>query len=140
MALRILMALCLCIACYSTVFSQQTNSRDSITLVTNFFTGTKFYQGNQRITMRQVTEVMGTNPQALTYLKKAKTNNTISIIFGVIGGALVGYELGRAAGGGDINGAVIAAGAGCIVFSIPFSIAGGKNTKKAVNTYNAAFR
>ena len=140
MALRILMALGLCIACFTTVFSQQTNSRDSITVVKNFFTGPKFYQGSQRLTMGQLTDVMTTNPQALTYLRKAKTNNTISIIFGVIGGALVGYELGRAAGGADMNGAVMAAGAGCIVFSIPFSIAGSKNTRKAVSVYNSAFR
>lgn len=121
-------------------FCQSPGSVDSIRIAGSPFFGMKFYQGNEKVSMRKLVTIMNSDPVALTYLNKARSNNTIATIFGFIGGALIGYELGGALSGKKVNGAVMGAGAGCIVVAVPFSISGGRNSKKAVHAYNAIYR
>jgi hypothetical protein len=120
--------------------AQKPGYKDSIELVKAPFGGLKFYQHDKNLTMRDLTNIMRPDPEAFSYLKKAKTNNTLAFISGFIGGALIGYELGSAVGGREINWGVMGAGAGFIVIGIPFDIGGKRNTRKAVSLYNAAFR
>lgn len=141
MLARITFILAFCILCISTAFSQSASSRDSIDMVNgNGFTGPRFYKGNTRITMSQVNQLIGQNPQALPYLTKSKTNNIVAIGLGLVGGFFVGYQLGSLLAGKKINGALMGTGIGLIGISIPFGISGSRNLKKALSVYNAAYR
>lgn len=121
-------------------FGQTGNYKDSIEVVKGGLGGLRFYQHNKQLKMPQLTDALRSNPQAFALLQKAKTNNTLAFISGFIGGALIGYELGNAAGGRKVNGAVIATGVGFIGISIPFGIGGTRKTRQAVFLYNAAYR
>src|SRR5437868_6793365 len=70
---------------------QRASYKDSIEVVGNYFTGLKFYQHDQKISLRLLSAVMHGNEEALKYLNRAKTNNTVGVITGFIGGLLVGY-------------------------------------------------
>jgi hypothetical protein len=140
MITRIVIVFVLALALVAPAFSQQTNYKDSIDVVNSPLGGIKFYQHGSRITMSRLTGILRSNPQAFAAIQKAKTNNTLAFIAGFAGGLLVGYELGNAAAGKKVNGAVIGIGAGIIGISIPFGIAGKRHAKRAVYLYNAAFR
>ena len=93
------------------------------------------------------------NPEAKSYVKKARTNNTIGQIFAGVGGATMGFGLARALSGGkttlttnngpqtfkpDNSGAwaAVGIGAGIIGIGIPFVLSANKNLKKALDTEN----
>jgi hypothetical protein len=123
----------------ATSFSQST-SNDSITLVKKGLGEIKYYQANNRLTGRQVGDILLSNPDANASWKKSRTNLTFAYIFGIIGGAMVGWELGNAISGRDVNGAVIGAGAGLVGLSIVFGINSDRKSKKAISLYNIGFR
>jgi len=120
--------------------AQNHSYKDSIELVKAPFSGLKFYQHDQKLTMRQLTNIIRPNAEAFTYLRKAKTNNAIAFVAGFAGGFLIGYELGAAVGGKKINWGIMGAGAGFIGIGIPFGSGAIRNSEKAVYLYNAAFR
>src|SRR5580765_2703743 len=89
------------------------------------------------ITPAMAQEMMTNSPEAFEEMKKAKTNRAFSNVLGAIGGALVGFPVGQAIGGGDPNWTLAAVGGGLIAVSIPFAIAYKKHAGKAVSIYNA---
>lgn len=120
--------------------SQTTTSgnKDSIEMVKSFW-GIKYYQGTQRLYTSGVNTVLKSNNEAFTYWKKGYGSYVFAQIIGAIGGALVGYEIGKSlGGGGKMNGAVLGIGGGLIVTSIIFGISGEKKMKKGIRIYNAA--
>lgn len=60
-------------------------------------------------------------------MRKAKSNYDPAMVLGVIGGALVGWPLGTAIGGGDPNWTLAAIGDACIIGSIPLGSAFNKH-------------
>src|SRR5688572_14919314 len=111
--------------------SQSTSGKDTIRSVTNFW-GTKYYLGQERKDMKQVTELLSTNQEAGTYWKKGKTQSTIATIMVVIAGGMIGWELGQATNGKKMNGTVLAIAGGLYVPAIIIEINGIKNKKKAL--------
>jgi hypothetical protein len=100
------------------------------------FGGIKLVQGGVVLKPKQVLGIMESNPAAFAEFKKAKSNNDAAQVIGFIGGALVGWPLGSALGGGDPNWALAGAGAGLILISIPMSSGYKKHATKAVELYN----
>jgi hypothetical protein len=123
----------------TTSFSQSV-SKDSITLTRKGLGEIKYYQANNKLTGKQVGNLLLSNPEATATWKKSRTNLTFAYIFGIIGGAMVGWELGNAISGKDVNGAVIGAGAGLVGVSIVFGINSDRKSKKAISLFNTAFR
>ncbi|MBD8083304.1 hypothetical protein [Chryseobacterium caseinilyticum] len=131
----------------SNLFSQTT---DTLSLGK---TGREFFiKGNQKYKASEYKSVF-TNQEALAYMKKSRTNNAVSQVFGVMGGGLVGWGLATAISGKKTvqNGMVIkeqakggwglvGAGVGLIGIAIPFAIGSSKNLKNAVKTQNNADR
>lgn len=131
----------------SNLFSQTT---DTLSLGK---TGREFFiKGNQKYKSSEYKKVF-TNPEALAYMKKSRTNNAVSQVFGVMGGGLVGWGLASAISGKKTvqNGVVIkeqakggwglvGAGVGLIGIAIPFAIGSSKNLKNAVKAQNNADR
>jgi hypothetical protein len=123
----------------SALFSQ-TESKDSIRMVKSGLGEIRYYQGTLRLKGPEVGKILLPNADATANWKRSRTNLTLAYIFGIIGGAMVGYELGGALAGKDVNGAIIGAGAGMVGLSIVFGINSDKKSKRAINIYNAAFR
>ena len=100
------------------------------------FWGTTYWKDNSKISNIEFKETLKQNPAAFAEFKKAQTNKTFSTLFSSVGGFLIGWPIGTAAGGGDANWAMAGVGAGLVLVAIPFEMAFNKRAKNAVNTYN----
>jgi len=98
--------------------------------------GTVFTQNGKVLKPRQLLELTEDNPEAFKSMLQAKKNYDAGMVFGAIGGFMVGWPCGTAIAGGDPEWALAGIGAGLIAISIPFSTAYVKHTKNAVSYYN----
>lgn len=98
--------------------------------------GVYFTQNGKKLNTRQLISITKVNAEALKETQKAKINHEASQLFGVPGGFLVGFVVGRMAVGGEPNMLILGIGGGLVAVSIPFSIASSKHAKKGVNIYN----
>ena len=101
------------------------------------FGGYKFMQYGSALTMNEIGNIISVNPEAFRVYKKAKSNAGIAMVMGVVGGAMVGYPLGVALGGGDPEWSVAAIGAGVTVVGFTIASSASKKTKRAVEIYNS---
>ena len=104
------------------------------------FGGYVYSQNGDKMTMSDLVNVMESNSEALNFMKKAKSNNVLVSILGGAGGALIGWPIGTAIGGGDANWTLAGIGASLVVISIPISSNVNKNAKKAVELYNSTLK
>jgi hypothetical protein len=81
---------------------------------------------------------MGDNEAAVGEMKKYESNSTAGVIFGSVGGFLIGWPLGAALAGNrkDGYGAMMAVGGGLAVVSIVFDATATGHLKRAVRIYN----
>ena len=105
---------------------------------TKTFGGYKYSQDGKQLKMGQMVDIMEANADAVLLMKKAKSNNGLGNVIGMIGGFMVGWPVGTAIGGGDPNWALAGIGAGLIVVGIPISSSAFKNANKAVDLYNGS--
>jgi hypothetical protein len=98
--------------------------------------GGKIFQGGTVLKPKEVLRLMEPNPQAYATFERAKANYTASLILGTAGGALVGWPLGTALGGGDPQWGLAAGGAALILIALPLDAAFKKNARIAIDLYN----
>ena len=98
--------------------------------------GTTFLQNGKKLTPKQLTEIMQSNPAALESMKKAKSNYGVSSVLGYAAGFLIGWPIGTAIAGGEPEWALAGVGAGIAVVSIPITSAYNRHAKEAVRLYN----
>lgn len=130
---KIILSSFLLITCYSVSFGQKV--QEPITMK-KVFGGYQFYQGDQRLNVGQLVNIMEPNEEAYKQMKAAKGTYTWATIFGTAGGVLIGFPLGTAIAGGDPNWTLAGIGAGLVVISIPISGKFNKQAKSAVDSYN----
>ena len=123
-------------SCVLHAFSQDSTRKDTISIIKSGMGGIKLSQHGETLNMQKLTEIIKPNPDAYTYLKKAKTNSAFSLLFSAIGGFAIGWELGSSLGGKSINWAVMGGGIGAVAISIPFAVGTNRNARKAVEIYN----
>ena len=126
--------------CFQSVFAQVEIS------------GNKLLKDGQTYKMSKFNDVFK-NPEALSYFKKARTNNTVGTIFAGVGGGVMGVGLARALSGGKTTVAInnqphvikqdnstawtaVGIGAGIVGIGIPFALAAKKNADKAIQLEN----
>lgn len=119
-----------------TIFQTNAQQPGTIEIRKNFW-GTTYRQNDQKLSGADLMNKLKENPVALREMKKARTNQAFSTIFSGVGGFMIGWPLGTAAGGGDANWTMAGIGAGLIVAAIPFEIAFSKRARNAINTYNS---
>ncbi len=102
------------------------------------FGGYQYTQNGDKMTMGDLVKVMESNSEALNFMKKAKSNNLLASILGGAGGALIGFPIGTAIGGGDANWTLAGIGAGLVAIGIPISSNVNKKAKKAIELYNSS--
>lgn len=108
---------------------------DSISMK-KIFGGYQFFKGEQALNMNELANSLKSNEQAYNQIKSALPTYTLALVIGSVGGAMVGWPLGAALGGGDPNWTMAGIGAGLIVIAIPLSESFNKKAKLAVDTYN----
>jgi hypothetical protein len=101
------------------------------------FGGHKYILNGNKMSMKDLSNTLKSNQESFELLKKAKSNMTISLIIGSIGGGLMGYSFGSGVGEGDVNWAVAGVGAGLFAIGIPIASSADKKTKQAVDLYNS---
>ncbi len=85
----------------------------------------------------ELQQQVSSSKEALRLMKKARSNNALGNVLGAIGGGLIGWPLGRAIAGGDINWTVLGSGVVVAGTSIVFTSRYAVNAKEAVRVYNA---
>ena len=101
------------------------------------FGGVKFERFGTALSPQQVQKMMQPVPAAFEEMKAARANNTAANIIGGAGGFLVGFTLGSALAGDEVNWTMAAIGGGLVAVSIPFSIKFRQRSTKAVRLYNS---
>ena len=108
--------------------------------VKNTFWGIRIIQNNKKHTLNEAKKIMEPNEEAYKVLSSAQTNDMFAGLLGVIGGALIGWNLGEAISGKDPNWTLSAVGGVAIIGSIPLTTAAVKKTKHAAEIYNAGLK
>jgi hypothetical protein len=128
-ALFFVIGLILCVS----IFSQDQNDTIQTTKV---FGGYKFEKNGQVLTLQNMLDLMKDNPDAYSYLEKAKASAGFANVLGFAGGFMIGWPLGTAIGGGNPNWTLAVVGCGLIIVTIPISRSANKNTIIAVDKFN----
>ena len=100
----------------------------------------KISQNGEILKYQALKSVMESNSTALAILKKGKGSDAFAQTLAGIGGALIGFPLGQAIGGGDANWVLAGVGAGLVGISIPISSGANKKIKQAVELYNSGLK
>lgn len=116
------------------LFCIQANGQD-MRMEKNFW-GTKLYHGDRQVRPREMLELMKPNDAAYAEFKKAKSNNDMAQVLGFAGGALIGWPIGTAIGGGDPQWGLAAGGAALILLAIPLGNGFNKHAANAIEIYN----
>lgn len=126
----------------SAVSQNKSAYKDSIEISGDFFGGLKFYQNDEKLSVRDMYKRMRTDPVAFKYYKKSRTLDTFGSVTGFTGGFLLGLELGILAFGNKnkVSWGVFGTGIALTGISIPFGISANRNARKAVYFYNAVYR
>ena len=98
--------------------------------------GGKLYQGSTVLNPKDVLSIMESDPEAHAAFKKAKANYDAAGVLAAIGGALIGYPIGTAIGGGDPQWGLAAGGVAIILIALPLNSAFKKNANIAIDLYN----
>jgi hypothetical protein len=123
--------------CFSLLFTVQLFAQtrvDSIEVKKGF--STTFRQNGRNLTPKQLQEITQSNPEAKKEMQLAQSKNVVASILGTAGGALIGWPVGAALGGGEPNWTLAGVGAGLVAIGIPFSASYVKHATKAVQLYN----
>jgi hypothetical protein len=121
--------------CISFNLKAQSN-KDTLVIKTTFSNINMYDTKGTQVSISDAKKRASNNRTALHYFETAQMNQLFSLLFGLPGGFLIGYNMGIAAGGGKINLAYFFTGFGLIGLSFPFELAKVNNLKKAVQVYN----
>jgi len=119
----------------NTSFSQQTNQNQDTITILNKNAG---YMVNYDLLRRdELVSLLKTNMEAYEIYKGSGGSKTVAYSLSIIGGACIGFPIGRWAAGNDEPYWLLAAAGGAILaISIPFHQNVSGNTKAAVRKYN----
>ena len=117
------------------------NAQNSSTKIESnkVFGGYVYKQNGKYLSGKQLLTLMKENKEAVQLMKSASSSKTWATILGGAGGALIGFPVGTAIGGGDAKWELAGVGAALILVAIPISNNYNKKSKKAVDLYNAEF-
>ena len=117
------------------VFGQ--NTRDTIMIKKH---SNIYMMGDQVLAFPELISVTSDNPDAYNEIWKAKSNQDVANVFGMIGGFFIGWPLGTAIGGGEPQWALAGVGLGLVAIAIPLEITAKKQTLKAIKIYNEGIK
>ncbi len=102
--------------------------------------GSSYEQRGVSLDQSDMLDKLSERPATQNDVQKAKTLQTVAVILGATGGALIGWPIGSAIGGNPHPTWILAGiGAGVIVVSIPFSMGASSSVSDAVKAHNDTF-
>jgi hypothetical protein len=102
--------------------------------------GSSYEQRGVSLDQGDMLDKLSERPATRDDVQKARTLQTVAVILGATGGALIGWPIGSAIGGDPDPAWILAGiGAGVVVVSIPFSISSSSSVAKAVKAHNDSF-
>jgi hypothetical protein len=115
------------------MFAQAQTSHDTITIDKK---GTTFKVNDEVLARDELVYLLLDNNKAYKHFKKSQSNAFVANTFALVGGALIGWPIGNAVGGGSPKWEMAIAGAGFIALGIPFASLSKKHRFKAIQLYN----
>ena len=100
------------------------------------FRGYRYSQNGNYMSMKDLQNAVVDTSEALKLVTKAKSNFIYSTIFNLSGGFLIGYPLGQAISGKDVNWTMAGIGAGLAAIGITIHSGATKNIRQAVELHN----
>ena len=91
-----------------------------------------FLEGTE-LSYRQVSSILMKYEESAPFMKKAKTNRDMGMVFSFIGGFGIGYGVVYGLFGNTSGWIIAGVGAGVAVISIPFSVGYKKNLLKSID-------
>ena len=102
------------------------------------FWGYKFMKDGERLNWKELQEATTAIENANLLIKKARGQHTASIIMAVVGGGLIGWNLGQARNEDDPDYTLAYVGGGVAAVGMGFSISSFNKVNKGVDLYNLA--
>jgi hypothetical protein len=102
------------------------------------FWGYKFMKDGERLNWKELEEATTAVENANLLIKKARGQHTTSIIMAVVGGGMIGWNLGQARNEDDPNYTLAYVGGGIAAVGMGFSISSFNKVNKGVDLYNLA--
>lgn len=99
--------------------------------------GKVYLHDGKLLPTKDLHSLLNSNAEATVEVDRAKANLAPVYLFSISGGALIGWPLGTALGGGDPQWGLAAIGAGLVLLSIPFQVGYNKHIAQAVRIYNS---
>lgn len=129
---RVLLPLCLLAA-----ITTQAQTIEPLSRRPSAWRRPQFYLGETRISRARMGRMLQSeNPEAYREFQKAQGSRALSIAIGLPGSALVGYELGTVATGGQLNAARSGIGAALFLGGFLFSLGEEGHLERAVALHN----
>lgn len=95
------------------------------------------YQGKEIKTPGDLKPIVANHPEAAAEASKSSTYRGVALVFGAVGGGLIGWPIGEALGGSDEpHWALAGVGAGALAVAIWSGVTSDKHFKKAIEVYN----
>jgi len=113
---------------------------DSISMKRAPLGGFWYYQGERRLTMPELVNIMQPNDLAYYHIRSAQTSQTGGFILSYAGGALIGWPVGTALGGGEPNWLLAGIGAGLVLVAIPIGLHSTRQSRQAVDIFNSGLQ
>ena len=132
-----LILLFLAILCYGKLQAQ--TASDSTIIMYNTFTGIRFEQNRQEIDRADVYDMLSTNELSNLFIYKASLNESLSMLFGMGGGFLIGYPLGQQLSNKEPNWEFAGGGILLLLVAAHFNGAYKNNMALAISVYNKQF-
>ena len=98
--------------------------------------GYRLIQNEERLSWKVVFELTESQSEANLLIKRAKTQNTISTVLSLVGGGMIGLQLGKSETTEDSGWTLGYIGSGVALAGFTFAFWSGKNMKKGVDMYN----
>ncbi len=102
--------------------------------------GYKFTQSGVKLSWKDLLNETKQYPKSHELIKKAKSQNTISTILALGGGALIGIPIGASVSDDKPNWTLAYIGGGIALIGIPLTISSAKNTKEGIEMYNSNYK
>lgn len=118
-----------------TVSAQSDEPGKELRMNTGFWS-TSFYVGEEKVTLKEFTNIMKQKENAYQVFKSGKNLNTTGVVLGAVGGFCFGYDLGARIGGGKGNTGMLIGGGVVAVGGIVCGLLGEAKMKKAINLFN----
>ncbi len=100
------------------------------------FGGYNFILEGQKLRINELVHILETNQPAHIKIKSARTDYSIATAVSMVGGFMVGWQLGNAVSGNSVKWEMIALGSGVAIVAIPLTKRSMKKAVGAVKLYN----